>query len=301
MGRYTNPRITDVYIAAESTLHKLLKRPDSTALLSDLREETDSASFQQSVFDLTASADKLYQSQGFDVRSTVKNPTIVPSARMIRASPGLLTSWGCDDEGLNYNEDLCRCLQGGFLPGGWGLLNADIEIFQRITRLLSSDAKAFVIGNAFGYSSVILGLLLASPGRGLVDAIDAEVEGECDNIGTVLTRRIAKAAGLNVQVTTGLSPQDVPRAMRSSHYDVAFIDGGHTNEQVVLDFFAVEPHLASQSVVVLHDVSSHNMHEGVAFLPKSWNLHVARGRGFKNLAGTVLLHRGFPQDAFHSF
>ena len=79
---------------------------------------------------------------------------------------------------------------------------------------------------------------------------------------------------------------------------VVFIDGEHTNDQLEADFAAVESRLASVAVVVLHDVGLYDLHVGVARLPSSWNRHVVRGRAYKNLVGTVLLHRGFPEGVF---
>ena len=81
-------------------------------------------------------------------------------------------------------------------------------------------------------------------------------------------------------------------------YDLAFIDGLHTNDQVTKDFFAIEPYLADRAVVVLHDVGFFNLHSGVATFPSEWRRHVPRGRSYKNLMGTVVVERGFPAGFF---
>ena len=104
---------------------------------------------------------------------------------------------------------------------------------------------------------------------------------------------------LDFRLTIGFSPGDVPKALRRGiGYDIAFIDGLHSNEQIVEDFYALEPHLKARSVVILHDVGAFDLHSGVTTFPHEWKRHVVRGRFYKNLLGTVLLHRGFSQDVF---
>ena len=49
-------------------------------------------------------------------------------------------------------------------------------------------------------------------------------------------------------------------------------------------------------VVILHDVGYKALHKGVAALPTEWKRHVVKGQFYKNLVGTVLLHRGYPRS-----
>jgi len=54
-----------------------------------------------------------------------------------------------------------------------------------------------------------------------------------------------------VQLTKGFSPQDLDRACHADAYDFIFIDGGHTNDQLVADFkesSIVDHNLASSTV-----------------------------------------------------
>jgi hypothetical protein len=202
-------------------------------------------------------------------------------------------------------------------------MDADVELLARIQAeiLPGPGRRVFVIGNAFGYSTIIVGLLFASQsngdggrgngfvggGRGgasssgSVDVIDAETEASCNHVGSMLTRSVANASRLDVALSSGMSPQDVPGAMRSPRYDLAFIDGEHTGPQLAKDFAVVAPRMAPRGVVVLHDVGFFNLHEAVAGLPPEWHRHAVRGRAYKNLVGTVLLHRGFPQGSFDDF
>ena len=81
-------------------------------------------------------------------------------------------------------------------------------------------------------------------------------------------------------------------------YDIAFIDGLHTDEQVLLDFEAVQPHMAPKSVIVLHDVDLYKMRGGVERMSTKWQRHRVRGQAYKSTLGTMLLHRGFVRGAF---
>ena len=133
---------------------------------------------------------------------------------------------------------------------------------------------------------------------GFVDVIDAETSGECVALGSFITNRIANTSAVNVSLTVGFSPEDVRLAMRANLYDVAFIDGLHTVDQMLLDFNAIEPFLAPKAVVVLHDIGFTNLHSGVAQISNIWHRHLAKGIFYKNLLGTMLLHRGYPENMF---
>ena len=186
------------------------------------------------------------------------------------------------------------------LDVGGGVEDGDVEVFVRVARVLGKrNASVFAIGNAFGYSSVILGLLFRG---GAVDVLDAEVEGACNAAGSALTRAIARASGCPITLTApAFSPADVPAAARSAPYDLAFIDGPHTDEQLRADFHAVEPYLAHRAVVVLHSVGHAELGAGVRSLPAAWERVMVRGKFFKNLLGTAVLHRGFPLGTFQEF
>jgi predicted O-methyltransferase YrrM len=196
---------------------------------------------------------------------------------------------------------ICQCITGILRSpeGGAGLADADIEVFVRLRRILPAGTRAFVIGNAFGYSTVVLALLFARGGVGFVDVLDAEAEGDCNSLGTYLTRKIVAEESFAVNLTLGFSPWDVPKAVtRRTKYALAFIDGRHTNDQLLMDFVAIERHLARAAVVVLHDVGTYEMHASVARISSRWHRHVPRGWAYKNLLGTVLLHRGFAPGTF---
>lgn len=76
---------------------------------------------------------------------------------------------------------------------------------------------------------------------------------------------------------------------------MAFIDGLHTNEQLVKDFIGVSPFLSDRCVVVCHDVASHNLLQG-------WEqvLSLSSKDGFRGfqiswtVSGACALVRGLP-------
>jgi predicted O-methyltransferase YrrM len=150
--------------------------------------------------------------------------------------------------------------EGRPLQISYAISLTDILLFQWIAGS-TPWRHALVIGNAFGFSTFVIAALC--PGCS-VDVIDAEVEG-CENrIGSELTHRIAESFFPGVQLTQGFSPQDLSRACRFDQYDFIFIDGMHTNDQLVKDFEAVRARRSSNSVVYCHDV-------GMARMTRAWS------------------------------
>jgi len=135
---------------------------------------------------------------------------------------------------------------------------SDILVFQWIAQF-NPWQHALVIGNAFGFSTFVIAAL--SPGCS-VDAIDAEVEGSENGLGSLLTREIANLYFPGVQLTKGFSPQDLDKACHADAYDFIFIDGGHTNDQLFADFKGIIDRRSQPSVVYCHDVGMAKMHEG---------------------------------------
>jgi predicted O-methyltransferase YrrM len=145
---------------------------------------------------------------------------------------------------------------GRIIDSSAGISLSDILVFQWIADFVPWR-RALVIGNSFGFSSFVISAL--SPNCD-VDAIDAEIEGTENAVGSAVTREIANRFFPRVQLTIGFSPQDLPRACRFDSYDLIFIDGLHTNEQLISDYAGIR-HLRSQdSIVYCHDVGIARMH-----------------------------------------
>jgi predicted O-methyltransferase YrrM len=188
---------------------------------------------------------------------------------------------------------------GRSLSTGGGITVSDAFLFSIIARMYN-PAAVFVIGNAFGLSTFVLAE--SFPGA-LIDVIDAEAEGSDNARGSEVTRKIAQSHFPTVRLTTGFSPQDISKACRVSKYQMAFIDGLHTNEQMVKDFIGLSPFLDDQCVVVFHDVASHNMLDG-------WKeiVNLSAKNGFHDFQvswtsfGVCVLVRGLPtvQQYFES-
>jgi hypothetical protein len=118
----------------------------------------------------------------------------------------------------------------------------------------------FIIGNAFGWSTIVMSL--AFPNAKII-ALDAGIEGKDAMFGIELTNKIAKNEGLNSYVEYGYSPQDtqklVSKYFNNNSLDFVFIDGLHTNEQLLKDFYGVVDFCHKQTVYFFHDVINWNM------------------------------------------
>lgn len=212
--------------------------------------------------------------------------------------PKVIEAYNAQGYDVNMGDPatLFSCLieksTGRCLYTGGGISVSDAFLFSVIARMFE-PSTIFVIGNAFGLSTFVLAE--SFPGA-LIDVIDAEAEGTDNSRGSEVTRKIAQSAFPKVQLTTGFSPQDVPKACRVPKYQMAFIDGLHTNEQMLKDFIGLRPFLDEQCVVVFHDVASHEM------LP-AWKEVVERSakegfRGFEvawTSFGVCVLVRGLPK------
>jgi hypothetical protein len=119
-----------------------------------------------------------------------------------------------------------------------------------------------VIGNSFAWST--FALALANPEARVVamDIADEPFTSEWIE----RTNTMARAAGLNVTAVKGTSPDDVPEILEShfeSPLDFAFLDGGHTPDQIAKDFEAIHAHAAPNAVYLFHDVLGFNLQSGL--------------------------------------
>lgn len=172
-----------------------------------------------------------------------------------------------------------RGSRGSVLPGvatGGGALISDLELLVRLSQLLSTARHAplniFGIGNAFGYSTLALALAFPGARIAILDAHELRGKGRGIDVdvgkGTNLTRRIARANGLDVRVHVGASPFDVSEVLlregMAGRIDLAFIDGAHTDNNLYMDFTAVKQHmLMHHGIVIFHDVALSTMYRGI--------------------------------------
>ena len=123
--------------------------------------------------------------------------------------------------------------------------------------------RLFIIGNSFGWSAVAIAL--ANPQARLV-AMDAGFD-PFSSDGLALTNTLARNAGVDLEAVLGVSPQDNEAVLTrcfDAPIDFAFIDGLHTNQQIVLDFQSVRQHASPDAVYVFHDVHAFGLDQGIA-------------------------------------
>lgn len=180
--------------------------------------------------------------------------------------------------------------QGKSLNIGGGVSPLEALVLSSTSRAMKPK-RIFIIGNAFGWSTFVLGL--ANPDAQVV-AIDALVEGLEANQGFEITKQIIKAEGLdNISVVEAFSPDDVAQVCRT-HFDgpidFALIDGKHSNEQQTLDFHAVRQELADTGIIFLHDVLNWNMVSSFMKLKRS----------NRDLIGKILMRTPSGMGVFHT-
>ena len=90
------------------------------------------------------------------------------------------------------------------------------------------------------------------------------------------------------------SPRVVISELNIPGYDLALVDGLHTDEQVLADFEALLPLLAPSCAVVFHDVVAFGMQRGIAAVlerhPDFLYVHVDSAR-FQNRHGVGIAYR----------
>ena len=122
-------------------------------------------------------------------------------------------------------------------------------------------SRIFAIGNAFGWSTLALSIIVPEARTICIDACqDAGYEE-----GRRITNLIALKEGLNASVVKGISPTDVETIIKAEFnapIDFAFIDGWHTNEQILADFLACRRLASPDCVYLFHDVVNMELFDG---------------------------------------
>ena len=142
---------------------------------------------------------------------------------------------------------------------GAGLAPQEIEFLELLLGTVS-PSNALVVGNAFGWSSIAVGM--SAPSARVV-AMEAGLEGDGTDAGTALTHAIAGEEGLRVRVVSAFSPRDtaavVAQEFDGAPLDFVLIDGLHVNEQLLRDIEGVLPFVSPDCIFFLHDVLSWHM------------------------------------------
>jgi predicted O-methyltransferase YrrM len=122
------------------------------------------------------------------------------------------------------------------------------------------------IGMAFGVSSLAILAALNEVGTGVLISIDPnQTAGEWNGAGIANVRR----SGLSHRHTLIEKPDylALPELLSAgTHVDAAYIDGRHTFEYVLLDFFYIDKMLAVRGVVGFNDAGWRSVHKVLRFL-----------------------------------
>lgn len=175
---------------------------------------------------------------------------------------------------------------------GYSSTWADLELFLQLEDAIA-PRRIFGVGNGFGFSTLALATIFSGA---RIDVIDAGADAPGNVAWINRTNDVSRQQGFDVHVVKGFSPKDVRRVARRKIYDLAFIDGCHTQLNQQEDFMATLPHMAPQSVIVFHDVAYAELAWGMKkllSLRTDFGYVDYHGVNFLNEAGTGFMHRGF--------
>jgi len=170
-------------------------------------------------------------------------------------SPARLYSTIIDDK----KKRIINC-SGGFTV-------SDTFLFYSISKLIEPK-NILVIGNSFGLSTFVLADLFP---KAIIDAIDAELDGNEPQLGSEITRKISLTDFNNVNLSIGFSPDDLSRVASGKTYDFIFVDAMHTNEAVLKDYYGIQNLVSENCIIYFHDVANCKMFE-------SWDLIKKHGQ-----------------------
>ncbi len=157
---------------------------------------------------------------------------------------------------------------GKSVTNGLGISMLEVFVLESLMQHLAPK-NVFIIGNSFGWSTLALALMAP---KAKVVAIDNGLDHQTAE-GIKLTEQLAKDLKLNVKVIKAASPTDVPAVVKkhlSGKIDFAFIDGLHTNAQIVLDAAAIQPFLTKSAAVLFHDVREFGLEAGLSRIEKAY-------------------------------
>jgi predicted O-methyltransferase YrrM len=137
----------------------------------------------------------------------------------------------------------------------------ECELFAKLIVALRPE-NCFIVGNAFGFSSAFIAMVMQDNGGRSVITLDAQTEGYGERnakVARALTERLSLKILKNKK---GFSPRDVPAAVEDAAYDLIFLDGNHDHPQVTYDLLGAVPYAHEKSVIVLHDFWLRGVREG---------------------------------------
>lgn len=178
---------------------------------------------------------------------------------------------------------------------GLGISLLEIYFFENVLKVFEPK-RIFLIGIAAGWSTIAFGLINPSAVLYGIDNLSGGAQAEQ---GLELTKRIAKKLSMNLIIRVGSSPDDVPEFLNSvrERIDFVFVDGSHTNKQVLMDFLAVLPYVSNSVIMAFHDILTWNMVDGWSKI-----VEIASKENFKHRllrrtsSGIGVLYRNVSKD-----
>ena len=144
----------------------------------------------------------------------------------------------------------------------------ECQVFGRLIEAFR-PVNAFIIGNAFGLSSVFIAKMMERCGGRSVITLDSKSEGNgerCFCIAAELSERLHTSLLTN---KVGWSPKDIDNAVEDDSYDLIFIDGKHAHPQVTLDFEGCGSLIHDCTIVCWHDYWVSGIPQSVAVAEKN--------------------------------
>ena len=169
---------------------------------------------------------------------------------------------------------------------GGGLAMAELAFLDCLMPVLQPK-NIFVIGNAFGWTTLALGLMWPAA---RVVAIDICPRPE-EALGIEVTNQLGQQIDSDIRAIKAKSPDDVAEVVASNfvdnsdgRIDFVLIDGGHTPNQQALDFEACKALASENCVYIFHDVINFQMVDSFVAIANS-NDHLNSSLLFRTPSG----------------
>ena len=171
----------------------------------------------------------------------------------------------------------CKRKDGALLIGS-GISPIECFFLEELSGLSQFNPNnIFVIGNAWGWSAVVLANCFPDS---FILSIDACLGGTMKYEGLVASNLVKNQNNLNIQFCEARSPQDNSSVIRKylgeSSINLVFIDAEHTNEAQSNDYASVAFATNENTVFIFHDVMLFNMQDSFFSIAKSLPMYKAK-------------------------
>ncbi len=171
------------------------------------------------------------------------------------------------------------------MSNGGGIALSEITFLESLFTA-RSPKNIFVIGNAFGWSTLALGIMCPNARVVAIDWCPRTDEER----GLEVTNELAAVLGTDIVAVKGKSPEDVQGIVGKyfqEPIDFVLIDGNHSPNQLRLDFEASKSVAAPNCIYVFHDVISFGMVEAFVGIAAD-NPHLTSSLLFRTPSGMAI-------------